>query len=186
MRWKVGAPIVACILAAGCSTLTPAPGDSEVVQSWSGRFALTVNAPGSAEQRTTGSFSLTESKTVTLLELSTPLGVTIASARVSATAAILVTADGKRYDAASGEDLTEQLFGWRIPVQRLPAWLAARPARVVEFLPGETLNGSDRLPLLGEENGWSIRYEVWNERKLARILISFPDRVSLRMVLNGS
>lgn len=170
---------------AGCASLLQKPVDAEVLNGWSGRFALTVIAPDRGEQRTTGNFSLTEAKSATLLELSTPLGLTIASARVDTSGATLVTADGKRFDAANVEELTEQLFGWRIPIQRLPAWLAAKPAQVTEFVVASGGQDSERLPLSAKEDGWSIRYEVWNNRKLSRILISFPDRVTLRMVLSN-
>ena len=115
------------------------------------------------------------------LELSTPLGVTLASARVDAQGASLVTADGKRYSARSGEDLTEQLFGWRIPVQRLPAWFNGKPARITETLSRQDMPDQ---PIAGEEDGWLIRYELWVKEKPYKVLLSVPERVTLRMILD--
>ncbi len=165
----------------GCATLAQNTADGDVLQSWSGRFSLTITSPDATEQRNSGSFSLIERSNATELELSTPLGVTLASARIESGRATLRTADGKRIEASSGEDLTEQLFGWRIPVQRLPAWFKGKPARVTEY---QTEGDRRDRPAAGEEDGWLIRYELWRTEGLGRVLISFPSRVSLRMVLN--
>ena len=176
------APAVAlAALISGCASLQPGADNAEIINSWSGRFALTVTAPDQPEQRNNGSFSLTERKNATELELSTPLGVTIASARIDSSGASLVTAQGKRFEAQSGEDLTEQIFGWRIPVQRLPAWFKGKPSNITELQADP--KWPDR-PGAGEEDGWSIRYERWNDSRIARVWISYPSRVSLRMVIN--
>ncbi len=178
---------------AGCAGLSPRAADANVLQAWSGRFALTISAPEAAEQRQSGSFSLTERRNVTELELSNPLGVTLASARIEASGATLVTADGKRFEADSAEELTEKLFGWRIPIQRLPAWFSGKPARITGFqtepdrpsrLEQPEQPEPRARPKTGEEDGWLIRYDLWKDDRLARIQIDFPDRVSLRMVLN--
>ena len=61
--------------------------------------------------------------------LSTPLGQSFAHLQAGAGGAVLTTADGKQYRAASVESLTRSAFGWRFPLAPLRYWVrgAATP-----------------------------------------------------------
>lgn len=178
---------LAFVLAAGvalsaCTTLMPAPVDARVEQSWHGRFALTVTLPDQPSQSNSGNFTITRGRAYTQLDLSTPLGNVIASARSGAGGASLVTADGRRVQAEDPEQLTEQLFGWRVPFQRLPDWLAGRPETVLSEV---ITNTGERRPLLASDQGWQLNYGTWGAQQPERLAISFPDRVNLRLVLSA-
>jgi len=58
--------------------------------------------------------------------LATPLGQNVAELTRDATGARLVLADGRSYVAANWESLSETLFGSRLPLDSLPAWLAGQ------------------------------------------------------------
>lgn len=171
-----------CWAASSCSSLLPAGQDARIDQTWRGRFALTVTLPDQPSQANSGSFTLTHGRDYTQLDLSTPLGNVIASARSSATGATLVTANGQRVDATDPEQLTEQLFGWRVPFQRLPDWLRGQPAQILSQI---TTDAGRQRPVQASENQWQLSYEQWGEVQPGRMLIVFPDRVNLRLVLSA-
>ncbi|MFP5406322.1 MAG: lipoprotein insertase outer membrane protein LolB [Gammaproteobacteria bacterium] len=176
------ASVAALALAvAGCASVhapqgaaEPASGGGLAMQPeatrWSGRFAVTMTEPGVErhEERASGRFTLETRGKVTLLELATPLGQTMASASLDDGLASLVTSEGRRYEAASAEELTEQVFGWRVPVGDLPRWLRGHLER-----PDESADGH---PISGQGHGWSVRLEDWRRRGPARLTLEWPGR----------
>lgn len=60
--------------------------------------------------------------------LNSPLGQGIARLAADADGAVLETADRKRVQAADLATLSEQVFGFRLPVDALPHWIVGRPA----------------------------------------------------------
>ena len=120
-----GASFAAAVLA-GCATpRTAQPIAAQGVAAWSGRFAATWTDPAdrSREDRAAGRFWLQTQGGRTELEIYSPFGQTVARAGADASNAWLETPDGRRYEAHDPQALTEQVLGWRIPVQRLPHWL---------------------------------------------------------------
>jgi outer membrane biogenesis lipoprotein LolB len=109
---------------------------------WSGRFALKVERLVIVETQTSqqdsaqGGFSLQSSSEGASLELTSPLGQTIAIVRSTPTLATLTLADGKQFEAANAQDLLERQLGWRLPIDRLPRAFAA--------LKSDTIASSDK------------------------------------------
>ena len=140
--WLAGLPLVV----AGCATPTAPPGAvstaSETTR-WAGRFAVTLTEAGAdlREESASGRFLLESAGGATLLELRSPLGQTMASATLNAGGAELVTSEGKRYQADSAEQLTERVFGWRMPLGNLPDWLRGRLVQPIETDRGRPLAG---------------------------------------------
>ena len=182
-------PAVASL--AGCaSLLDPHTGSPAVDQQWAGRFALVVEPDVRLPEgdRQSGHFELTRRGRLTSLELLSPLGNTIASARTGPDGAILRTADGRSFEDVDGEALTEQVFGWRLPVDRLADWLQGRVAEVTEW--GPAADGG-RRPVLGQDRGWQVRFDQWSEPgqsasppQPSRLVISHPGRLRLTLVVN--
>ncbi len=176
------------LVLAGCATpaMPPAPApDSGAPNHWTGRFAATVTEAGDAarEERSTGRFALRALGTRTELELSTPLGQTIAELRLDAAGATLRAADGQTWQAPSAEALTEQVFGWRVPVADLPAWLAGRVAEPTERDGARVVAGRD--------GGWSVRFDATGPGSPQRLSLDWPAgagpmqrRLSLRLVVD--
>ena len=169
---------------AGCASLGGRPAAQGPIDVWRGRFALTVEPSPQAPdgQRSTGRFVLTHASSFTELELVSPLGNTLAAARSDAQGATLKTADGKTWKAANPDELTEQLFGWRIPITRLPPWLRGQVETVTET--GEPLPGGRRRPLAGTEQGWQVRYDLWADAAPQRLTAIYPGRVNLRLIVD--
>ena len=160
----------------GCAALAPEtapatePRPAEPSE-WAGRFSAVYTRPGTPgeDESASGRFRLMQRDGKTLLELSSPIGQTIAQAQVDASLARLTDSNGRHYQAASVEALTEQLFGWRVPVLRLPAWLQGRFGAAGQASSGQAWSGS--------EAGWDIRIEGWLDDRVVRTLhLNWPAR----------
>jgi outer membrane lipoprotein LolB len=178
---------------AGCAALAPDPGLSPASRAvepseWSGRFSAVYTRPGTPgeDESASGRFRLTQRDGRTLLELSTPIGQTIAQAQVEANVARLTDNQGRHYQAPSVEALTEQLFGWRVPVLRLPAWLQGRFGPSGQADSGRVWSGS--------EAGWDIRVEGWLDDRIVRTLhltwpaqgVAADRRMRLRLIVDSA
>ena len=164
------------LIAAGCATAPvpdggeAAPGGSALPATtrWSGRFSVTMREPGVdlREERASGRFLLETQGRATQLELLSPLGQTVASATLDDGGAALVTADGRRYEADSPEQLTEKVFGWRMPIGDLPRWLRGGLQRPTESSAGR--------PVAGHEHGWAVRLADWQPTGPGRLDLDWP------------
>jgi len=167
LAWMAALPL----LAAGCATPSappaPLPASFEATR-WAGRFAVTMTEPGTEPrvERASGRFVLESRAGKTLLELLSPLGQTMATAELKDDRAELLTAEGRRFEAGSAEALTEQVFGWRMPVGDLPRWLRGRLDN-----PSETVAGRS---VAGTEHGWAIRLDDWRPAGPARLNLDWP------------
>ena len=179
------------IALAGCATPSAPPGPAAgegPPNLWTGRFAATVTeaGDGAREERSSGRFSLRVEGPSTELELSSPLGQTIAQVRLDDGRATLLAADGKSWQAPSAEALTEQVFGWRIPLADLPRWLSGRIAQPERFDGGR--------PTAGIDNGWFVRFDAFTDSGPRRLALQWPaqpenatqaaQRIELRLVVD--
>ena len=175
---------------AGCATpgAPPAvPPEAGPPNFWAGRFAATVTEAGddAHQERSSGRFSLRVDGPRTELELSSPLGQAIAQLQLDSERATLVAADGKTWEAPSGEALTEQVFGWRVPLANLPDWFEGRVAEPTE-------RDGTRV-VAGREHGWSVRIEANDAGRPRRLALDWPAaarpgerRLSLRLVIDSA
>jgi len=176
---------------AGCAALAPEPRSTDDAQpaelsEWAGRFSAVYTRPGtpSGDESASGRFRLVQRDGKTFLELSTPIGQAIAQAQVDANMARLTDSQGRHYQAASVEALTEQLFGWRVPVLRLPAWLQGRFGAAGQAVAGGVWSGN--------EAGWDIRVDDWLDGRVVRTLhLNWPAkgtaanrRMRLRLIVD--
>jgi outer membrane lipoprotein LolB len=111
------------VLLAACAS-TPPVADGP----WtSGRLSLRVDALGERPaQSLTANFELAGSGERGQLNLSSPLGNRLASARWSAAGASLITPEGEQR-FASLDELARRALGEAVPLAALPDWLAGRP-----------------------------------------------------------
>jgi outer membrane lipoprotein LolB len=191
MSRPLAALAAASVLAlAGCATPSAPPGPAAgegPPNLWTGRFAATVTeaGDGAREERSSGRFLLRVEGPSTELELSSPLGQTIAQVRLDDGRATLLAADGKSWQAPSAEALTEQVFGWRVPLANLPDWLEGRIAEPTE---------RDGLRIVaGLDHGWSVRIDASESGRPRRLALDWPAgagtgerRLSLRLVVDSA
>jgi outer membrane lipoprotein LolB len=172
------------VLAAGCATLPPVTGEA----SYAGRFALAVDGTGRHETAS-GRFALAVSGSDVTLDLSTPLGTTVARVQAGADGARLTvpTAGGLRTERGPDpEALSLKVLGWTLPVSGIGDWIEGRPVkdRPYRMEPGD--NGATEL----QQDGWTIRFDPRGpDGRIRRLDMSRPQQgeapaVSLRVVLD--
>ena len=186
--WRTRAGWLACamgVLATECASLPAVTGGV----SYSGRFALAVDGVDRHETMS-GRFALTVDRSEVTLDLSTPLGTTVARVQSGAAGARLTvpTAGGLRTEQGPDPDaLSLQVLGWTLPVSGIRDWIEGRPAagRPYRLDPGQDGNA------LLEQDGWTIRFEPrGSDGRIRRLDMSRPQRsdapaVSLRVVLDS-
>ena len=129
MRWHgraatVVAPLAWLVLLAACTTL-PKPGNRG--ETLSGRLSVRLEAAGAAAPRSlTAAFELQGNAHRGSLDLSTPLGTTVAQARWTPQSVVLATPRGEK-DYPDLDALTHDVLGDSIPVAALFDWLRGRP-----------------------------------------------------------
>lgn len=96
------------------------------------------------------------------LLVTSPLGQGVAELGADGRGAWIRTAERQQYDAATLDDLSEQVFGARLPLSHLPSWALARtvgPAAVNRLV----LDGFGR-PESFVEAGWQVSYPSYESR----------------------
>jgi len=189
-RRLCGAMLAAGALVAACASPAPpaATPASTTPDFWSGRFAVTwsANRYQQGEEHASGRFELLARGRRSVLDLTSPLGQTIARVTIDPHETALVLEDGSRHSAASADALTEQVFGWRIPLADLPRWLSGRIAQPERFEGGR--------PTAGIDNGWFVRFDAFTDSGPRRLALQWPaqpenaaqatQRIELRLVVD--
>ena len=117
-----GATLLAALALAGCASAPPPQADGV-----SGRLTLQVDAHQDRPAQTlSAGFELRGNAARGELQLSTPLGTTLAAAFWGPGEARWVTPQGERH-FDSLDALSQEAFGERLPLQALPDWLHGRP-----------------------------------------------------------
>jgi outer membrane lipoprotein LolB len=126
------AAFVAISLAA-CTTVPPATGGADTL---SGRLSVKVDGvEGASPRNVSAAFELQGDPTAGRLNLSTPLGSTLAQARWAPGVVALVTPQGERR-YADLDALTGEVLGESLPVAALFDWLRGRPWPGAPSTPG--------------------------------------------------
>jgi outer membrane lipoprotein LolB len=180
--WRLAALL--SLVAVACATLPPATGGI----SYTGRFALAVDGIDRHETAS-GRFALTVGQSDVTLDLSTPLGTTVARVQSGPAGARLTvpSAGGLRTEEGPDADaLSLQVLGWPLPVSGIGDWIEGRPVlgRPYRLDPGEA--GAAQL----EQDGWTIQFDPRGaDGRIRRLDMSRPRQgsdpaVSLRVVLD--
>lgn len=132
----------------GCATAPAPPPD----RSYSGRFSAIATA-GEKRETVSGRFNVEVRGDRQSIDLSTPLGTTVARIAIGPDGA---RASGPGVAEVRGPDadaLTEQMLGWRLPVSGMADWIEGRPA------PGRAarVERDGNRPVLIEQDGWVVR-----------------------------
>ena len=109
---------------AGCATRAPQAGDELL----SGRLQVGVEATAAQPSRSlTAAFELRGDAERGELQLATPLGMVLASARWAPGSAALSTAGGGTTNYDDLDALARDALGEALPLRALPDWLRGRP-----------------------------------------------------------
>lgn len=140
--------MAAVIGLAGCA-MTP---DPAAERAYTGRFSA-IATQADRRETVSGRFSVEVRGERQRIDLSTPIGTTVARIDVGPDGA---RASGPGVPETRGPDadaLAEQLLGWRLPVSGLADWIEGRP---VPGRPARVERDGAR-PVLIEQDGWTVR-----------------------------
>ena len=165
--------------------LAPRLPSSPTQLEYSGRFSVSwrTDLSDNNPQRAGGNFLLRVDGPRSELEVSSPLGQTLAVARVAPGEATLVTADGARFSASDAQTLTEQAFGWPAPLAQLPLWLAGASGAGVSPAgtagrEGAARPGGSAAPVLEPirfvDANWQVSIDEWQAGVPRRLVLRWP------------
>jgi outer membrane lipoprotein LolB len=142
----------------GCKTVAPEPAPSADALNYSGKFALHVTGT-ERQQSMSGRFALTVIRGEVTLDLSTPLGTTVARIRSGPAGAAVTLPDHgtlRTEQGADANELSQRVLGWALPVSGIGDWIEGRPAQGRPYRWGTGENGAALL----EQDGWTIRIDA--------------------------
>lgn len=168
--------VTASLAAAGCAGLSErAPGESA-------EFELTARfAAQYGSEAATGQLAWRHGAGRDEVLISSPFGQGVARVTRGPEGALLVLSDERRYRAADAETLTEQVLGFRLPLQGLADWVRARPEAGA---PAQTEFAPDgRLAAL-EQRGWRVEYQEYEAGRPSRLRLRYPG-LELRLAISA-
>lgn len=171
---------------AGCATL-PAPiaptaaiALADAPFSIGGRISARRGTAGVA-----GSFVWSHDGAHDSIELSTPLGQTLAKLDGDKNDVTVQLSDGRVEHADSWRALTEKAFGVTIPVDGMAAWIRAAPRANTRF--DVERDAAGRVALL-RQDGWEAVYAYADDaaRRPSRVTLGYPgaDPIEVRVVVD--
>jgi outer membrane lipoprotein LolB len=178
--------VAACALVCvACATLPPPsveapPPEANASFAIGGRISARRGDSGVA-----GNFSWTHDATRDAIELSTPLGQTLARLEGDAQEVTVHLSDGRVERAPTWNALTEHAFGVTIPVDGLAAWVRGVPREGSRA--SIERDGAGRVSLL-RQDGWEVAYTYADDRARSpfRVTLQYPgaEPVEVRVVVD--
>jgi outer membrane lipoprotein LolB len=172
--WRTSLACAALLALAACASIGR-PGFAEI--SRSGRFALTAawnEGEPPRRESSSGRFTLHAGGGRQVLDLSSPIGTTVARIQVDESGAVLTapTAQGMReVRSANAEALTQDVLGFRLPVGGLSDWIQGRPAATPS---PASVEGDPRSPDSFVQNDWRVRIAERSGGSPRRLLLEYP------------
>lgn len=186
MRARAAAAAAAAMLSAcTASTLIEGPQATGAVTA---RPAFELTGRLSARHGTdalSASFRWTHEHERDELDLSNPLGQTIARLSGDASGVRLQTPEGRVETASDWTSLTTRALGWPLPVEGLAFWIQGVPR---SGSPAAVEAGSDGVPITLRQDGWNIVYQAYERggdgvSRPQRLTLDYPD-VELRIAVD--
>jgi outer membrane lipoprotein LolB len=150
----------------------PAPASSLAAQATT--FELTGRLSARhGNDALTANFRWTHDRQRDELDLSSPLGQTIARLSGDASGVRLQTPDGRIETASDWAALTTRALGWPLPVEGLAFWIQGIPR---DGAPAAVERASDGMPAALRQDGWSVVYQAFDRSSDG---VSRPQRLTL-------
>ena len=120
------------------------------------------------------------------LELSSPLGQTVARLTGNADGVRMIAADGRVETAGDWQVLTMRGLGWPLPVAGLAYWVQGAPREGASFA---VEAGTGGTPALLRQDGWTIVYgafvlDAGGVARPSRITLNYAD-VEIRLAIDA-
>lgn len=116
--------------------------------------------------------------------LTSPFGQGIARLARAGDVITLTTQDGREFQAADAESLTDRVLGFRVPLLGLADWVRGRPAPAPAPAPTrQRTDAAGRLAEL-EQSGWRIEYLEYEGALPSRLKLNYPG-LELRLAVSA-
>jgi len=149
-----------------------------------GRFALRAESASGAPQAVQGGFVWRDNGSTLRLDLSNPLGTTLARVDADPARAVLTRSDGSKISAPNAEALLAEVLGSAIPVSSLRDWLHGRLGQQVAH--AVTRDAANR-PESFQQDGWQVRlsrYDMLGPRLLRLKREQAGEAIDVRLVVD--
>ena len=182
---KRGFAVIALALGA-CASLPQPGGNDAPLRVPDSPFAIAGRISARrGDAGVAGSFSWRHEPGHDVIELSSPLGQTLARLDGVPGAASVQLQDGRTESAPNWRALTERAFGVTIPVDGLASWVRALPRPGAHFTVERDAAG--RVAQL-RQDGWDIAYAYADDQaqRPFRVTLSYPgaEAVEVRVVVD--
>jgi len=183
--WQTLCAALACAALSAC-IIKPRVTDTLTTDDYQriGRFALRSEAATGEQQAVQGGFVWRDDGRTLRLDLSNPLGTTLARVDADSVRAILTRADGTQTVAATPDALLAEVLGSLIPVASLRDWLhgrlGQRPAQ-------DVTHDADNRPESFQQDGWQVRlsrYDALGPRLLRLKRVQAGEAIDVRLVID--
>ena len=186
MRACAAAATMAAILAACTPALTERPqAKSPIVVRPAFELTGRLSARHGNDALAAG-FHWTHERGRDELDLSNPLGQTIARLSGDAAGVRLQSSEGRIETASDWESLTTRALGWPLPVEGLAFWIQGVPR---EGAPATVEAGTDGMPVSLRQDGWNVGYQAFERgadgvSRPKRLTLEYPE-VELRIAVDA-
>ena len=117
------------------------------------------------------------------IDIYSPLGGKVADIAKNSAGVTLISQDGKRFKALDAESLTENILGFRLPLNGLSNWVLGKPG--ISKVDALSTNEMGRLITL-KQDGWDISYENYmeiNSIELPTKILLKSEKVNLKIII---
>jgi len=164
----------AVVLCACAPALTERPAPASTLAPRAAAFELTGRLSARhGNNALSANFRWTHDAQRDELDLSSPLGQTIARLSSDASGVRLQTPDGRVETAGDWAALTTRALGWPLPVEGLAFWIQGMPR---DGVPAAVERASDGMPAALRQDGWSVVYQAFERGSDG---LSRPKRLTL-------
>lgn len=188
LNWRAWLSLLLLSLLAACATPRLSQDRADAFNR-SGRFSITVTELSGHIEAVQGGFSWSDTGSFLRLDLTNPMGSTLARVSVNRQGAILQRSDGSQEVASHPDALVEQVVGSPIPVAGLRAWLQGRLAPAeVGLTDAHTVShdGNHRLATFTQQ-GWQVqlsRYDILGPTLLRLSRTDAGHRIQVRLAIS--
>lgn len=176
----------ACLVLAGCATVQESgvKGPDEIERS--GRFAFVIKDEQRPDESLQGRFYWLDTQQTLRLDLSSPIGVTLARVNVAPDLAVLFIPGEPAIEARSADELFIKVFAEPIPIRAIRDWIQGR---LSASLHATQVQRDSAFRVSSFKAGqWHVelsRYDEQGPNLIAMTQVSGTRTVSLKLVVDG-